>query len=100
MSKFVWDEAKNRSNQRKHDVSFENAARAFADPFVFTELGDIERGEQRWQAVGAIDGLLLLFVAYVTWDEDDNGRLVDVIRIVSARRATPGERRSYGEQFR
>jgi len=54
--RFEWDDAKNRSNQRKHGVSFEIAARVFADPFALTEQDRIEGGEMRWQTIGTVGG--------------------------------------------
>jgi uncharacterized DUF497 family protein len=44
---FEWDENKNLSNQRKHGLSFEEAAQAFHDPFLFTVQDRIEDGEYR-----------------------------------------------------
>ena len=35
---FEWDEAKNRKNQKKHDVSFETASLVFDDPVVFQKV--------------------------------------------------------------
>ncbi len=52
-------------------------------------------GEQRWQTVGAILGLVILVVAHTVKEEDPDGESVEVIRIISARRATPRERRRY-----
>jgi len=90
--RFEWDDAKAASNLRKHRVSFETAARAFADPFALVEQDRVEGGEYRWQTVGLVDGHLLLLVAHTVRD-DENG--VEVIRIISARRAEPKERRRY-----
>lgn len=74
-------------------MSFEIVVRAFADPFATTEQDRIEDGEYRWQTVGLVEGsLLLLLVAHTVWD-DAGG--VEVIRIISARRAEPKERRRY-----
>jgi hypothetical protein len=49
-----------------------------------------ESGEQRWQTVGMVGGLLLLLVAHTVRLED-----VEVVRIVSARRADRKERKRY-----
>jgi uncharacterized protein len=89
---FIWSEGKNRSNQRKHKVSFELARRAFADPFAILEQDRIENGEYRWQTIGLVDGHLLLLVAHTIWDDGDG---TEVIRIVSARPANPKERKRY-----
>lgn len=93
-SRFEWDPAKAQSNLRKHRVSFETAVRAFADPFAVVAQDRIENGEQRWQTLGLVDGYLLLLVAHTVWDNKDG---TEVIRIISARRAEPKERRRYEE---
>ncbi|WP_258584544.1 BrnT family toxin [Mesorhizobium sp. AR02] len=81
------------SNLRKHGVSFEVAARAFLDPFALTVQDRVEEGEYRWQTIGAVDGTLVLLIAHADREEDG----IEVIRIISARLATPKERRSYGQ---
>ena len=93
--RFEWDEAKNLSNQRKHGVSFETALRALADPFALTVQDRTEDGEQRWQTIGLVEGHLLLLVAHTIKDEDENDRAIEVVRIISARRANRKERRRY-----
>ncbi|HEY5008247.1 MAG TPA: BrnT family toxin [Caulobacteraceae bacterium] len=94
--RFEWDEAKNLSNQRKHDgVSFEEAQRVFEDPLHVSVQDRIEGGEQRWQTVGAVQGLVILVVAHTVTEQDSDGGSVEIIRIISARRATPRERRRY-----
>ena len=79
--RFEWDEAKNLSNQRKHGVSFSEASQVFFDPFHVVVDDRVVHGEQRWQAVGAIQrtsgSLLLLLVAH-TIREDPNR--IDVSR--------------------
>lgn len=90
--KFEWDPAKAASNRKKHRVSFEVAARAFADPFALVEQDRIENGELRWQTLGMVDGCLLLLVAHTVWDNEDGA---EVIRIISARRAELKERKRY-----
>lgn len=92
---FIWDEAKNLSNRAKHGISFQTASRVFADPFVVIEQDRIENGELRWQAWGIVDGSLFLLVAFVSTEEDDENGLVEIIRTISARRASPKERRHY-----
>jgi len=90
--RFEWDATKSASNLVKHRVSFETAARSFADPFLLTEQNRIENGEHRWQTIGMVDGHLLLLVAHSV-GEDDND--TEVIRIISARKAEPKERKRY-----
>ncbi|CDX39806.1 conserved hypothetical protein [Mesorhizobium sp. SOD10] len=91
--RFEWDLEKARSNLRKHGVSFETAIRVFSDPFALTEQDRVEGNEYRWQTVGVIEGMLVLLVAHA--DREEGG--FDVIRIISARRATTRERRRYAE---
>lgn len=88
---FEWDPAKAEANLRKHGVAFEDAVRVFADPAHVSDVERIENGEFRWQTVGVVDGIRLLLVVH-TW-RDQAG--VEVIRIISARKAQRHERRRY-----
>jgi uncharacterized protein len=88
----TWDEAKNRSNRRKHGISFDTAARVFLDPLHISRQDRIVEGEERWQTIGMVDGVLLILVAYTVIEEED-----EVIRIISARRVTRQERIEYEE---
>lgn len=45
-----WDERKNRENQRRHGISFEQAALVFEDPDCYMFENDLVRGEQRWDS--------------------------------------------------
>lgn len=89
--RFEWDEAKNRSNQVKHHVTFETAAKVFDDPLHISKPDQIVDGEQRWQTIGTVGGLTLLLVAHTYSDE--NGE--EIFRIISARKASRKERREY-----
>ena len=84
---FDWDDAKNRRNVAKHSIHFETAVLAFEDPYALVRLNRIVEGEERWQTIGMIDGLIVLLVAHTLDD--------DLLRIISARKATPRERRLY-----
>jgi uncharacterized DUF497 family protein len=97
-TRFEWDEAKNLANQRKHGVRFEEATQVFRDPLYVSVKDRIEGGEQRWQTLGNVGGLLLLTVAHALREENQQGTPIEVIRIISARRATPKERRRYEEE--
>ena len=97
--RFTWDETKNRSNQRKHDgISFEEAARVFSDPFRLTRQDRFESGEERWQTIGIVHGVTVLLVAHTITEENDDGETVEEIRIISARRTTPKERKRYEQE--
>ena len=86
---FEWDEAKDRSNQRKHGLSFAEAQRLFESDADYLELFDAEHSEleDRFIAIGPIDRGLVVIV-YTERDED-------VLRILSARPATKNERRLF-----
>lgn len=86
--RFTWNEDKNLSNERKHGVSFELAVRVFLDPLHLSVQDRVEDGEQRWQTLGRIGGVVVVLVAH-TFTEDGP---VEVIRIISARPATRRER--------
>ena len=55
----------------------------------------IEKGERRWQTLGLVDGYLLLLVAHTDRDDVDG---TEVIRIISARRVEPKERKHYEQE--
>ncbi len=97
-TRFEWDEAKDRSNRRKHGLSFALGAQAFDDPHCVTRTDQIVDGEERLQTFGMINGLLLLVVAHTLREETEGGLLTEVIRIISVRYAKPGERRIYEEE--
>lgn len=88
----TWDERKNPSNLKKHDISFEAAQLVFADPLHVSRQDRDEDGKQRWETLGIADGVVLILVAH-TCQESERGE--DHIRIISARRATKIERKVY-----
>ena len=92
LPQFSWDDGKNASNLVKHGISFEAAKRVFDDPLHLSRQDRIENGEQRWQTMGLVAGSVVLLVAHTWLDEDDG---TEHIRIVSARRATRIERKTY-----
>jgi len=89
--RFTWDEAKNRSNLAKHKVSFATACLVFDDPHALSQLDRVVEGEQRWQTLGLIGGVVVLTVAHTYTEEKGE----EVIRIISARKATSYERKKY-----
>jgi uncharacterized DUF497 family protein len=95
--RFTWDEDKNLSNQRKHGVSFELAARVFLDPLHLSVQDRVENGEQRWQTLGLIGGVAVVLVAHTFTEDGPTDEPVEMIRIISARAATRRERTRYEE---
>jgi uncharacterized DUF497 family protein len=92
--RFEWDAAKNEINRRKHGIDFDTAKYAFYDPLARSVLDREIGGEQRWQTTGRVGGKLLLLVVNTIRDEEADV----VIRIISARKTTRSERRSYEEE--
>ncbi|MBR1560509.1 MAG: BrnT family toxin [Clostridia bacterium] len=81
-----WDENKNSINIRKHGISFDTAALVFADEErieYFDRLHSID--EDRYIVIGCVQGIL--YVVYTMRGE--------AARLISARMATPMERRIY-----
>lgn len=88
--KFEWDPNKARSNHGKHGITFDDAKSVLNDPFFITFL-DIEHSqdEERYITLGMSTDQRLLMIAHTEREE--------VIRIISARKATKNERRVYEE---
>lgn len=96
--RFEWDEAKNLANRRKHGISFEDATEVFLDPLCISKQDHGRDGELRWQTFGIVKGMELLMVAHTEWEDREDGAVMEVIRIISARLATPKERREYEDE--
>jgi len=87
--KFEWDSAKNIANIRKHDIDFNDAIEIFQHP-VLSRIDTKENyGEERWISIGQMQALtiVIVYVEYVN----------DIIRIISARKATKREKKYYEE---
>lgn len=87
-----WDDDKAQSNLIKHGVSFEEAATVFEDPVAIT-FNDQEHSEteERFVTIGYSAQLRALLV--INTEREDN------IRIISARKTTPSERKLYDQQL-
>jgi len=85
---FVWDDGKARINPINHDgVTFQQAAEVFFDPFLV--VVDASRNEEARDAVIGLDSRWnLLYVVHIEREEN-------LIRIISARKATRLERAEY-----
>ncbi len=82
----TWDPAKNRENQRKHGISFDDAKAVFQDPDRIEVLDDRDYGEERWVAIGIVGKIVTL----VVYTERNGG-----IRLISARKADPDDEADY-----
>jgi uncharacterized DUF497 family protein len=88
---FCWNEEKAAANLEKHGVSFEAASYVFDDPMQLDRADVFAAGEHRSIVVGRVDGVLLT----VVYSSPEEG----LFRIISARTATPYERRTYERNF-
>ncbi|HET9399689.1 MAG TPA: BrnT family toxin [Candidatus Acidoferrales bacterium] len=90
---FEWDPRKAQRNSTKHGVSFEEAASVFGDPLAVT-YNDPDHSigsEQRFLTIGLSRAQRILIIAHIDLDER--------IRIISARKTTPIERKLYEQEI-
>jgi len=89
--RFEWDPEKARRNLKKHGVSFDEAVTAFYDPLSATfDDPDHSDEEQRYITIGFSSQGRLLVVGHTERGE--------IVRIISARRATAHERKRHEKQ--
>jgi hypothetical protein len=89
MIEFEWDPAKAASNKKKHGVSFEEAQSVFYDEFAVQFFdGEGSESEDRFLMLGLSGEAQLLMVCHCERHEN-------IIRIISARKATKTEGKFY-----
>ncbi|MGA7218705.1 MAG: BrnT family toxin [Candidatus Sulfotelmatobacter sp.] len=86
---FEWNEAKNRSNLRKHGLDFADAEDMFRGVLIVEPDTREDYGEKRWRGIGTIRGRLVA----VVFTEP----AFDTVRLISPRRADHEERKEYEE---
>ncbi len=93
--RFEWDRKKAAENRRKHGVSFEEAESVFVDEFAIL-LDDLDHsvGEARFLLLGLSARLRTLVVSHCYRKADE------VVRLISARKATRQERDVYNRRWR
>lgn len=92
MLKFEWDRKKVAAIARKHGVSFAEAATCFEDPNACYLRNEAPSYEDRLILIALSSKRRLLFVVHA-----EVGR--DAIRIISARKASPAQRRIHDEEL-
>lgn len=93
--RFEWDPEKDKQNQRKHGVAFEEAESVFADEHgLFMDDPEHSEDEDRFILLGLSSALRTLVVCHCYRERED------VVRIISARRANPSERGQYTHRWR
>lgn len=97
--RFEWDEVKNLANQRKHGISFNAANQVFLDPLHLVISDRVVDEQQRWHALGVVNfptgNQLLVLVVHTVREGEGQDSITEVIRIISARKATAEERKTY-----
>lgn len=83
-----YDSQKAKSNLLKHNISFDEAATALYDPHALVQEDRDSTHESRWVLIGLSNQANLLTVVYTLRDEE-------VIRLISARKATRKEAKYY-----
>ena len=81
---FAWDDRKNRTNRRKHGISFETATRIFDDPNAVSYLDRVVDDQERWHTIGWAGGIAIVLVVHTS--EEQHGE--EEIRIIPARKAS------------
>ena len=91
---FEWTPRKSAANRRKHGVSFEEASSVFTDEYALL-IDDPEHSEEedRFILLGLSSSLRMLIVCHCYRESDE------LIRIISARKATQKERESYNRRW-
>jgi uncharacterized DUF497 family protein len=87
---FEWDESKRISNIRKHGIDFFDVSTVFEGSILTIEDDRFDYGEERFVTFGLLQGRV---VAIVHTESED------YIRIISARKATKYEQKTYFEQI-
>jgi uncharacterized protein len=91
---FEWDPLKNDTNIKKHQISFDEAKTAFYDPNArIIDDPEHSNSEDRFILLGLSQNLNLLIVCHCYRSKDE------IIRIISARKATKQETSNYGGQI-
>ena len=85
--RFQYDPAKAASNLKKHEVSFSDAEGVFYDPLAIHQVDPDSENEERFVAIGEGSAGTILVVVYTLRGEE--------VRLISARRATRHEVKSY-----
>ena len=90
---FEWDKEKAKANFKKHVVSFEEAELAFDDEYGIERFDEFNSDDEIRYRLIALSPVRLLFVSYTIREEN-------IIRLISARKATSIERKFYNDARR
>ena len=88
---FEWDDEKNEANIRKHGIDFTDVHVMFQAPMLVDMDDRTEYGEERWIGIGPF----YMIIAVIVYTERGD----DIIRVISARKATKYERQRYEQAY-
>lgn len=93
--RFEWDAAKNKQNIKKHGFDLADAQSLFTSSApLFVSLDACEDyGEERWKGIGVLEGIVVVVVVFVERGEN-------TVRIISLRKASSRERRTYEAEIK
>ena len=90
---FEWDEDKSSINLRKHGISFEETEEVFDDPFHISILDKrFDYFEERWITIGSTNRRKIIVIGHLYYLTEDGN---EVIRIITARKATKKKKEHY-----
>ena len=90
-----WDPRKDRANQKKHGVSFQEAAAVFVDErALFMADSEHSEDEDRFVLLGLSATMRIILVCHCYLESDQ------IVRIISARKATRSERTQYRDRWK
>jgi uncharacterized DUF497 family protein len=94
-NKYIWSKTKNAKNLKEHGIDFKDAVKVFNDPFAIEDFDAANSiDEDRYNVTGLIDGRLVIIVTNTHFDQ------FNMIRIISARKTEPHERRKYDDNIK
>jgi len=90
---FEWDENKARANLEKHKINFDEARTIFVDPLLVTLVDELHsEKEERFISIGLSENNRVLLAVHTEREEKHE---TVIIRIISCRKTTPAERKTY-----
>ncbi len=88
-----WDEFENLENKRRHGIDFKEAEEIFDDPLHISVLDKrFDYFEERWITIGTTQKGMVIVIGHLYYLKEDG---IEVIRIITARKATGKEKKQY-----
>lgn len=93
--KFQWDATKERTNRKKHGITFSEACLVFGDAYLLNLFdGNHSEDEERWITMGQTPDGKIIVVSHTY----RGGGAEEAVRIISARKTTKNETHQYFER--